>query len=173
MDQGTLNDIIGRHQQWMSGAREGRADLSCADLSRANLSGADLSGADLSRANLSCADLSDADLSGANLSGAHLSYAILSGANLSYANLSRAILSGAILSGAINIVDAGQDRRGHHFWAWLQNGKIQFSAGCKNFRSYSQAVAHYADNYTSDGDVKECLARIEFLNKEAQRRWGK
>ena len=123
MDQGTLNDIIGRHQQWMSGAREGRADLS--------------------RANLSCADLSDADLSGANLSG------------------------------AINIVDAGQDRRGYHFWAWLQNGKIQFSAGCKNFRSYSQAVAHYADNYTSDGDVKECLARIEFLNKEAQRRWGK
>ena len=143
MDQGTLNDIIGRHQQWMSGADEGRADLSRADLSRANLSGA-------------------------NLSGANLSYA-----NLSYANLSRAHLSGANLSGAINIVDAGQDRRGHHFWAWLQNGKIQFSAGCKNFRSYSQAVAHYADNYTSDGDVKECLARIEFLNKEAQRRWGK
>ena len=148
MDQRTLNNIVGRHQQWMSGADEGRADLSGADLSRANLSGADLSRANLSGANLSCA-------------------------NLSYANLSGAHLSGANLSGAINIVDAGQDRRGHHFWAWLQNGKIQFSAGCKNFRSYSQAVAHYADNYTSDGDVKECLARIEFLNKEAQRRWGK
>ena len=163
MDQGTLNDIIGRHQQWMSGADEGRADLSCADLSDANLSGANLSGAHLAYANLAYANLSCADLSDANLSGANLAYADLSCAILSYANL----------SGAINIVDAGQDRRGHHFWAWLQNGKIQFSAGCKNFRSYSQAVAHYADNYTSDGDVKECLARIEFLNKEAQRRWGK
>jgi len=147
----------------MSGADEGRADLSCADLSDANLSGANLSGAHLAYANLAYANLSCADLSDANLSGANLAYADLSCAILSYANL----------SGAINIVDAGQDRRGHHFWAWLQNGKIQFSAGCKNFRSYSQAVAHYADNYTSDGDVKECLARIEFLNKEAQRRWGK
>ena len=100
MTKDKLNEVLGSHRSWLSGAGGARANLSDANLSGANLSWANLSDANLRGANLRGANLRGANLRGADLRRANLSGANLSGANLSDANLSGANLSGANLSGA-------------------------------------------------------------------------
>lgn len=118
-------------------------------------SGADLAGADLARANLARADLAEANLVRANLAEADLAEADLAGANLAGADL----------------IDGGQDRRGYRFWAWRRaDGQTILRAGCREWESLEGALAHYRGNYRSDGDVEECVARLQFLVDEAQRR---
>ena len=80
MTKDKLNEVLGSHRSWLSGAGGARANLRGANLRGANLIGADLRGANLHGANLIGADLSDANLIGADLSGADLSDANLSGA---------------------------------------------------------------------------------------------
>ncbi len=83
--QGELDEILEKHEQWLSDQCGEYADLRYANLSCANLR----------YANLSCANLRYADLSGANLRDADLRYANLRDANLSDADLRYADLSGA------------------------------------------------------------------------------
>ena len=155
----------------LSGAYLRGAYLSGANLSGADLSGADLSGADLINANLRGAYLSGANLINANLSGADLSGADLIGANLIGANLSGADLINANLRGA-DLIDAGQDSRGYRFWAWQDKGVAVYRAGCREWRNYDDALAHYDDGYTSDGCREECISRLSLLRAEALRRWA-
>ena len=87
-----LNEVLKKHDLWLSGDGGERADLYgadlCeADLREANLCEADLRGADLHGADLCWADLHGADLRGANLRGADLRGADLRGANLRGANI--------------------------------------------------------------------------------------
>ena len=136
-----------------------------ANLLGANLFEADLSGADLRGANLSGADLRGADLRGADLSGADLREADLSGAGLRWAYLHWAYLHWAAL------IDGGQERRGYRFWAWRdKDGRIVYRAGCHEWRDIDEALTHYSDDYSSDGDRHECAARLRFLRDEAVRR---
>ena len=143
---------------------------------RANLTGAYLTGANLADANLADADLAfanlaDAYLAGANLTDANLADANLADANLADANLARADLAGANLARAW-IIDGGQDKRGFRFMAsQTKEGSIQYRAGCKTWQSIDDARAYYGSNYTGDGDVAECLARLELLRGIAERRW--
>ena len=140
----------------------GGADLGGADLRRANLRGADLWGADLWGADLWGADLREADLRGANLRGADLGGADLGGADLREANLRRANLWGA------NLADCGHDIRGYRFWAWQhKDGDVVYRAGCREWNSIEAAMAHYGEDYSSDGHVPTCLAKINALHTEA------
>jgi len=126
------------------------------NLGGAFLSGTNLGGAFLSGTNLGGADLSGADLSGAFLSGADLSGAFLSGADL----------------GSGLLIDAGQDSRGYRFWAWQHEGVTVYRAGCREWRDYDDALAHYDDGYASDGCREECILRLSLLRAEALRRWA-
>ena len=179
----------------LSGADLSGADLSDANLRRANLrmanlSGADLSGADLSGANLRDANLRDANLCKADLNEVDLSDADLRTANLSGANLEVVDMCGVNLSGAnlhnvwigaqtqmhrqSNIIDAGVDIRGFRFWAWHDakntNGKVVYRAGCREWFSYSNAIAHYTKNtYRGHGYRLECIKRISVLRSLADR----
>ncbi len=107
------------------------------------------------RADLSRADLSDADLSGANLREANLRGANLSGTYLREANLN----------------DAGQDKRGYRFWSWRNNdGEVVYRGGCREWIGIDAARDHYGEGYSSDGDVTECLARLDLLHILAKAR---
>mgnify|MGYP002359880110 CR=1 FL=1 len=130
-------------------------------LDSANLGGADLGGADLGGADLRGADLRGADLRGADLGGADLRGADLRGADL----------RGADLGGA-DLIDGGQDARGYRFYAWRdKEGVIVYRAGCHEWRSIDEALAWYGDEYPSNGDRIECVARLNLLHSEALRRW--
>ena len=97
---------------------------------------------------------------------ANLGDAYLSGANLGDANLSGADLSDAW------VIDGGQDKRGYRFaCGQAKDGTIQYKAGCKKWTSIDEARAHYGNGYSSDGDVAECLARLELMRSIAERRW--
>ncbi len=122
-----------------------------ADLHGANLHGANLRNADLRNANLRYADLTGADLTGADLRGANLSNANLCGANLRFANL----------------CDAGHDSRGYRFWAWRRDETIVYRAGCREWGSINDARMHYGDDYSSDGHVPTCIAKLNALYAEA------
>ena len=105
ISQEELNEILKKHELWVTGKGGKQADLSdvdlrCADLTYANLRCADLSNADLSDVNLRYADLRFIDLSNGNLKGADLKHAKLTYADLSKANLSKANLKGADLKHA-------------------------------------------------------------------------
>jgi hypothetical protein len=148
MTKDELATILQDHKAWLNGRGGKRADLSEANLI----------GADLSEAYLSGADLSEANLSRANLSGANLRWANLRGANLRGANL-----SGADLSGAEGVVDAGHDKRGYRFFAYKGKEGWRYRGGCRYWDTIEQAKAHFGPEYDSDGDVKECLARLALL----------
>ena len=108
------------------------------------------------------ADLRGADLRGANLRGADLGGADLGGADLREANLRRANLWGA------NLADCGHDIRGYRFWAWQhKDGDVVYRAGCREWNSIEAAMAHYGEDYSSDGHVPTCLAKINALHTEA------
>ena len=174
----------------LAGAYLARADLAGAYLADANLAGAylaraDLAGANLAGAYLADANLADADLAGANLARASLAGAYLADANLADANLARADLAGAYLARAdlaganlagayladANLIDCGQDRRGYRFWCWRhKDGHVVYRAGCREWSGIEAARAHYGDDYDSDGDRAECLARLDFMHGEATRR---
>ena len=127
-------------------------------------------GADLREADLYGADLYGADLYGANLYGADLYGANLREANLREANLRGANLRGADLRG-VALIDGGQERRGYRFWAWRdKDGGTVYRAGCHEWRDIDEALTHYSDDYSSDGDRHECAARLRFLRDEAVRR---
>ena len=98
-----------------------------------------------------------ADLYEANLYGANLREANLYGANL----------------GGVALIDGGQERRGYRFWAWRdKDGGTVYRAGCHEWRDIDEALTHYGDDYSSDGDRHECAARLRFLRDEAvRRRW--
>jgi len=126
---------------------------------KANLRGANLRGANLREANLREADLYEANLCRADLYGADLREANLCGANLYGANL-----CGANLYGADGIDNCGYDSRGYLFFAWNDKQNRIFRAGCREWESIEEATKHYTDNYISDGNVEECLARLKVLN---------
>ena len=106
MTQSELNEILEKHEKWLSKEEGGeKADLSGADLRHADLSGADLEGvdfyrADLCWANLRAADLREANLRKADLYGADLRWANLCGADLRDANIGGADVRDAKLSEA-------------------------------------------------------------------------
>ena len=108
---------------------------------------------------------------GTNLGGAFLSGTNLGGADLSGADLSGAFLSGADLGSGL-LIDAGQDSRGYRFWAWQHEGVTVYRAGCREWRDYDDALAHYDDGYASDGCREECILRLSLLRAEALRRWA-
>ena len=110
------------------------------------------SGADLRGAYLRGADLRDADLRGADLRGADLRGAYLGGADL---------------------IDGGQDARGHRFYAWRDKeaAVVVYRAGCHEWTSINDALAWYGPSYPSDGDRTECIARLNLLHSETLRRW--
>ena len=82
----------------------------------------------------------------------------------------RANLAGADLAGAY-LADAGQDRRGYRFWAWFHaEGHVVFRAGCREWASIEDARSHFGDRYRSEGNRKECLARLDLLYAEAVNR---
>ena len=120
---------------------------------------------------LDSANLGGADLGGADLGGAYLRGANLGGADLDSANLGGADLRGADLGGA-DLIDGGQDARGYRFYAWRdKEGVIVYRAGCHEWRSIDEALAWYGDEYPSNGDRIECVARLNLLHSEALRRW--
>ena len=133
-------------------AVKGRTDLCDADLRDADLRGADLRGADLRGADLRGADLRGADLRDADLRGAYLGGAYLGGADL---------------------IDGGQDARGHRFYAWRDKeaAVVVYRAGCHEWTSINDALAWYGASYPSDGDRTECIARLNLLHSETLRRW--
>ncbi len=150
----------------LGGAYLRGADLRGAHLGDANLRDAYLRGADLGDAYLGDADLGDADLRGAYLRDADLRDADLRGADLGGAYLGDADLGGA------DLIDGGQDARGYRFWAWRhKDGHVIYRGGCREWKSYESAIAHYGDAYRSDGDEAECLARIELMQAIAVKRW--
>jgi uncharacterized protein YjbI with pentapeptide repeats len=107
-----------------------------------------------------------ANLGGANLADANLADANLSGANLADANLSGANLSGAYLGEGCIYVDGGMDFRGYHFFALGSIDDLTVRAGCRHWTNFDAARAHYGGGYDSDGDVAECVARLDLI--EAQ-----
>jgi len=135
-------DVLNRN----TGATQFTAEIDCADDAPTNIK--------LGLA-VRWAVRTDADLAGANLRGANLARANLVRANLSRAYLARAYLAGAYL------IDGGQDGRGHRFWAWRRkDGVMILCAGCREWAGVDDARAHYGDDYDSDGNKTECLARI-------------
>ncbi len=115
--------------------------------------------------------LRGADLGGAYLGGADLGGAYLGGADLGGADLGGAYLGGADLRGA-DLIDGGQDARGYRFYAWRdEKGVIFYRAGCHEWDSIETALAWYGDEYPSNGDRIECIARLNLLRSEALRRW--
>jgi len=180
---------LGLAVKW--GIREGAnlrgANLMGADLGGANLRGADLMGAYLMGAYLKGAYLGGAYLKGANLRGANLMGADLGGANLGGANLRGADLMGAYLKGAYlggaylkgaNLgegciyVDGGMDFRGYHFFALGSIDDLTVRAGCRHWTNFDAARAHYGENYKSDGDVAECLARLGLIEAQFNARFS-
>ena len=136
-----------------------------ADLRGAYLRGVDLRGAYLRGAYLRGAYLRGADLRGADLEGADLE-----GADLRGADLRGAYLRGVDLRGA-DLIDGGQDTRGYRFWCWLhRDGHVVYRAGCREWSDYETAKTHYTEDYDSDGDVAECLARLALMHGIAERR---
>ena len=113
------------------------------------------------------ADLRDADLRGACLRGADLGGAYLGGADLRGADLRGAYLGGA------DLIDGGQDARGHRFYAWRDKeaAVVVYRAGCHEWTSINDALAWYGASYPSDGDRTECIARLNLLHSETLRRW--
>ena len=107
------------------------------------------------------ADLTLADLAGADLHGAYLAGADLHGAYLAHADLTR-----------VDLIDSGQDHRGYRFWAWCDGETVVYRAGCHEWRDAAEWREHYGPSYDNDGDPAECMARLEFLHKEATRRWS-
>lgn len=86
-------------------------------------------------------------------------------------DLSGADLSGADLSSA-DLIDAGQDRRGFHFWAWRNKyGGAVYRAGCHEWTDIAEALAWYGESYASNGDRHECISRLALLRDEAARCW--
>ena len=157
---------IGAAVKW--GIKE-EADLRGADLRGADLRGADLREAKLRGANLRGANLWGADLRGANLWGANLWGANLWGADLRGANLWGADLRGANLWGAnlwgAPIIDAGVDARGYIFRATYdpKNFELKITAGCRTWATIDEARTHFGETYNSNGDVAECLAKIQYI----------
>jgi hypothetical protein len=138
----------------------------------AHLRGADLRDACLRDADLGAADLRGADLGGADLRGADLRGANLRGADLRGARLRGAYLRDACLRGA-DLIDGGQDARGHRFYAWRDKeaAVVVYRAGCHEWTSINDALAWYGASYPSDGDRTECIARLNLLHSETLRRW--
>jgi len=110
------------------------------------------------------ADLRGADLRGADLRGADLREAKLRGANLRGADLRGANLWGANLWGA-PIIDAGVDARGYIFRATYdpKNFELKITAGCRTWATIDEARTHFGETYNSNGDVAECLAKIQYI----------
>ena len=129
------------------------ADLTDACLHNAVLTDAELLRAVLRRAVLRGANLRNADFTGADLIGA----------DLTEADLTEADLTGAYFTDAIGIVTAGGDWRGFVFYKQLKGGVEVYGAGCHVWLSYEDAIAHYADDYDSNGDPDECIALIDKL----------
>ncbi len=118
------------------------------------------------------AHLRGADLRDAYLRGAYLGGADLRGAYLGGADLRGAYLGGADLRGA-DLIDGGQDARGHRFYAWRDKeaAVVVYRAGCHEWTSINDALAWYGPSYPSDGDRTECIARLNLLHSETLRRW--
>lgn len=163
-----------------AGASLAGANLAGADLAGADLADVNLAGANIARANLADADLAHADLTGADLMGADLAGANLAGANLTGANLTGTYLTGADLAGTYLagadlgerrfVVSGGFDRRGYNFMAIVDAGVLLVTAGCRRWSSFDEARAHYGDNYSSNGDRAECLARIALMEDQVKAR---
>ena len=98
--------------------------------------------------------------------------AVKSGADLRDADLRGADLRGAYLGGA-DLIDGGQDARGHRFYAWRDKeaAVVVYRAGCHEWTSINDALAWYGPSYPSDGDRTECIARLNLLHSETLRRW--
>jgi len=96
----------------------------------------------------------EADLRGADLRGADLRGADLRGANLWGANLWGA-----------PIIDAGVDARGYIFRATYdpKNFELKITAGCRTWATIDEARTHFGETYNSNGDVAECLAKIQYI----------
>ena len=88
------------------------------------------------------------------------------------ADLGGADLRGAYLGGA-DLIDGGQDARGHRFYAWRDKeaAVVVYRAGCHEWTSINDALAWYGPSYPSDGDRTECIARLNLLHSETLRRW--
>ena len=98
MKQEELNEILRRHEAWMTGEDGGeRADLHGADLQRAGLQQKDLRLADLHGANLQHARLQRAKLHSAVLQRTWLQQTDLHGSELENADLQHAVLQRADL----------------------------------------------------------------------------
>ena len=102
--------------------------------------------------------------------------AVQEGADLTLADLAGADLHGAYLAHAdltrVDLIDSGQDHRGYRFWAWCDGETVVYRAGCHEWRDAAEWREHYGPSYDNDGDPAECMARLEFLHKEATRRWS-
>ena len=83
MTQEQLNEVLAKHQKWLTDEEGGKR----ADLCKADLRGADLRYANLRYADLRYANLHEADLRGATLHKADLYKADLRGADLDYSCL--------------------------------------------------------------------------------------
>ena len=95
----------------------------------------------------------------------------LGGADLGGADLGGAYLRGADLRGAY-LIDGGQDARGYRFYAWRdEKGVIVYRAGCHEWKSIDETLAWYGNEYPSNGDRVECIARLNLLHSETLRRW--
>ena len=93
MKQEELNEILRRHNAWMTGEDGGeRADLHGADLQRAGLQQTDLRCANLQNAKLHRAKLQHAKLQSAELQHTVLKHTDLHGADLQNAKLRSAVL---------------------------------------------------------------------------------
>ena len=80
------------------------------------------------------------------------------------ADLREADLRGANL-GEAPIIDAGVDKRGYIFRATYdpESFDLQITAGCRTWKTIAEAQAHFGEGYGSDGDVTECLAKIQYI----------
>ena len=102
--------------------------------------------------------------------GAYLAGADLAGANLAGANLADANLAGANLGEGRFWVDGGTDRRGFRFHALVEGDAITIRAGCRRWATFAEARAHFGDDYRSNGDRTECLARLALMESQVEAR---
>ena len=95
----------------------------------------------------------------------------LSGADLSGAALQRVDLRGANLRG-VRVIFAGIDSRSYEFYltASASHNDIVIRAGCRRWDTFAEARAHFGPEYTSNGDVSEIMAKLDYLETVAKAR---
>lgn len=159
-----LNEILEKHRLWLEGEPNGeRADLTGANLFRANLTRANLKGADLTLANLT----------GVNLTGVNLAGVNLRGANLTGSNLMSTRLDGSHVAGTEGVLSISTQNP-HAMFAFMQDGELLITAGCRRGLTIEEAREHWAPENQEKWTRKTkeygeiYLRAVDYLEAEAK-----